>query len=273
MVIINMLEIFGYDFMQRAFISGMIVGLICPLIGMFIVVRRYSLLADTLAHVSLIGVAGAALFGINPILGALISSIIAAIGIEKFRSSKRVFNESILAVFLTGSLALALIILSMGQGQSINLISYLFGSIATVNSQDVLLVGILGMFVTLIIGILFKRLFLIAFDENIAEVSGINVKQINLILVITAAVTVSVSMRVVGVLLVGALMVIPVLTATQFKQGFTKTTIYALIFSLFSVVTGLFASFYLDLPGGATIVLVNILQLLLAILVNKSTTR
>lgn len=249
-----MLSIFQYDFMLRAFAAGIIISIIAPVIGIFLVVRRYSLLADTLAHVSFVGVATALLLGINPVAGALVVSGVTAIGIEKLRATRKLFGESILALFLSGSLAIAIILLGLADGLNVNIFTYLFGSITTVTESDIVIIGGFGLLVITVTTVLFKKFFLISYDEDMASASGEHVRILNSILLFLAAVTVSLSMRVVGTLLVGALMVIPVLTAVQFGKSFTKTTLLAIVFSCAAVVAGLFASFYLDLPSGGAIV-------------------
>jgi zinc transport system permease protein len=249
-----MLEIFQYDFMVRAFAAGLIIGLLAPVVGIFLVVKRYSLLADTLSHVSLVGVAAGVLFGFNPIGGALVASTIAAFGMEKLREKRQIFGESVLALFLSGSLAIALILLSLSNGLNVNIFSYLFGSITTVSASDLWIIGIFGAAVIVTVKILFKKLFLISFDEELAKANGLAVGVLNILLMVLAAIAVALSMRVVGTLLVGALMVIPVLTAIQFGKSFSKTLVLAVLTSLISVIVGLFSSFYLSLPSGAAIV-------------------
>lgn len=253
------LEIFQYDFMIRAFIAGLIVAVIAPLIGIFLVVRRFSLIADTLSHVSLVGIAFGLLLNINPVFTALITTLIASIGIEKIRKSKLIFEESVLAVFLSGSLATALIIVSFGHGFTVNLFSYLFGSITTVTQQD--LITILGFGIVSIFAVLlfYKELFLTSFDEDLAKVQGVNVSFFNTLLIALAAVAISLSMRIVGILLTSALMIIPVLTAMQWTKSFKSTLLLSIVFSVISVITGLFASYYLNLSAGGTIVEVTII--------------
>lgn len=253
-----MFEIFQYDFMIRAFAAGLMIAILAPMIGIFLVVKRYSLLADTLSHVSLVGVALSALLGINPMVGALVTSSVAAFGIEELRARRKLFGESLLALVLSGSLALAIILFGFTRGQSTSLLSILFGSITTVTSVDLGLIGVFGL---LVLGITlsgFKTFFLVAYDEELARANGVPVRLLNAVLVILAAITVSLSIRIVGTLLVGALMVIPVLTATQFKQSFFRTFLIALGGSFLSVVIGLFSSFYLDLPSGGSIVLTSL---------------
>jgi len=264
-----MLTIFQYDFMVRAFLAGLIVAVLAPCIGIFLVVKRYSLLADTLAHVSLVGVAAGVLLSINPIVGALIASVIAGLGIERLRTTRKLFGESILALFLSGSLAVAIILLALGHGLNVNISSYLFGSITTVTSGDLVITAILGLLVIASVLLLFKRFFIISYDEELAKANGLPVGALNLMLILMAAATVSISMRVVGILLVGALMVIPVLTATQYKTGFAKTAWLAVAFSLVSVIAGLFASFYLNLPSGGAIVASALILFGASLLINK----
>jgi len=256
--------------MIRAFIGGMAIAITAPLIGMFLVVRRYSLMADTLAHVSLVGVAFGILLGINPVLAALATSVLAAIGIEHIRAtSKYIFGESILALFLSGSLAIAAVLLSFARGFNVSLFSFLFGSITIVSPFDVYLILGVNTFVVFAVLLLYKELFFVSFDEETARAVGVPSVFINMVLVILTAVVVSLAMRIVGILLVGALMVIPVLAAMQFGKGFRYTVVFSIILSLFSVVVGLFLSFYLDLASGGTIVVVALSVFLLSFFLNR----
>jgi len=264
-----MIEIFQYDFMQRAFLAAVIIGVIAPVIGIFLVVKRYSLIPDTLSHVSLLGVAGSILLKINPIFGALAVSLLASLGMENLRGSKKIFGESILALFLSGSLALALILIGIAHGYNINFFSYLFGSISTVTNEDLSLMVVFSVIVIAMILVNYQKLFLISFDEEMASAAGILVKVYNLVLIALAAITVSLAMRVVGVLLVGALMVVPILSAMQYALSFARTQILAVVFSLAAIVVGLYLSFYIDLPSGGTIVAVALIFFVASYLVNR----
>lgn len=264
-----MLNIFQYDFMVRALIAGVIMAILAPTIGIFLVVRRYSLLADTLSHVSLVGVATGIISGTNPIIAAILASAIAAFGMEKLRQTRKIFSESVLALFLSGSLAIALIILGFSHGLNINIFSYLFGSITTVSSADLWVIGGFGLVAFFGTILLFKNFFVISYDEELAQANGLPVNFLNSIMMVLAAVTVSLSMRIVGVLLIGALMVIPVLTAIQFGKSFSKTFLYAIVSSLTSVIAGLFVSYYLDLPSGATIVVTALVLFALSLILNR----
>ena len=264
-----MLEIFQYSFMLRAFAAGTIIGIIAPLIGSFLVARRYSLIADSLSHVALAGVAIGLLTGIYPIYSAIAVAIIVALLIEHLRSSKRISGEMALAIFLSGGLAIAITLISLSSGFNVDLFSYLFGSITTVTTTDIWTISILGIATLLIIILLYKELFFISFDEESARVSGLPTKTINNILIILAAITVGLSMRIVGILLIGALMVIPVVTAIQLARSFKQSLGLASLLGLLSVIIGLFAAYYLNLPAGGAIVILALIFLLLAIMVRK----
>jgi zinc transport system permease protein len=251
-----MLEnIFQYSFIVRGLEAGIIIAVIAPAIGIFLVLKRYSLIADTLAHVSLAGIALGLLLGINPVLTALGAAVVASLGIERLRTSRQVYGESALALFLSGSLALAVVILSLAHGFNANLFSYLFGSIVTVTATDVWIILVLALVVILMLLIFYKPLIYVTFDEEAAKVSGVPVRRVNTILIILAALTVALAIPIVGVLLIAALIVIPVVTALQLKKSFMATIIYAEIFSILSVIAGIVASFYLNLSTGGTIVL------------------
>lgn len=258
-----MLEIFQYDFMIRAFLGGLIIALIAPMIGSFLVVRGYSLMADTLAHVSLAGVAIGLLTKTYPVVTAILASVGAVLLMELLRQKKQVSGESLLALFLSGSLAIAVVIVSIAKGFNINFFGYLFGNITTVSQGDLILMGSLGSLVFLTIILFFKEFYLTAFDEELAQASGLPVKRLNLIQMFLAAIMVSLSIRVVGVLLIGALMVIPVLTAMALGRSFKQTMFFAVIFSVISVLFGLTFSYYFDLASGGTIVLSALLMFFL----------
>lgn len=264
-----MLEIFEYSFMIRAFLAGSAIAILAPMIGTFLVLKRYSLFSDSLAHVALAGIAIGLISGIYPIITALICCVIAAIIIENLRGSGRVYSESALSLFLYGSFSIALILISLVHGFNSNLFSYLFGSITTVSDADIFIILGLALVVMVALLSLYKELFYIAFDEESAKVSGLPVKWINMILMALAAVTVSLSMRIVGILMVGALMVIPVLAALQIAKSFHSTFLFAIIFSLLSVIVGLILSFYTPIVPGGTIVLLSIIIFVLSFIIGS----
>lgn len=264
-----MFDIFQYSFITRGLEAGIIISLIAPLIGIFLVLRRYSLIADTLSHVSLAGVAIGLLLKINPIIVAVLASLTSSFAIEKLRLSKKVYGESALSIFLSGALALAIVLISLGHGFNVDLFSYLFGSIVTVKDSDVLIILGLGAIVFLMLVAFYKELTFVTFDEEAATVSGIPTKLINNILIILSALTVALSIPIIGVLLVSALVVIPVVTSLQLKKGFLQTIIYAEVFSVTAVLSGIFASFYLNLSTGGTIVLITLI-IFISVLILKN---
>ncbi|MFA5830792.1 MAG: metal ABC transporter permease [Candidatus Paceibacterota bacterium] len=250
------LDIFQYGFMVRGLEAGIIVALIAPLIGIFLVLRRYSLIADTLAHVSLAGIALGLMLGINPVYAAIGATTLSSVGIERLRTSKKIYGESALALFLSGSLAFGVVLLSIAKGFNINLLNYLFGSIVTVTMGDIYVMAVLAAIVSLALFLFYKELVYISFDEEAAMAGGIPVQFINFLLILLAALVVSLSIPIVGILLISALMVIPVITALQFKKGFTQTILCSEIISVFSVIFGIICAFYFNLSTGGTIVLV-----------------
>lgn len=249
------INIFQYSFMVRALIAGGVIAVITPVIGTFLLTKRYSLFADALSHVSLAGVALGFLFGVSPLLAAIAVTVIAAIILEKLRHDQKIPGEAALAMFLSGGLALAVTLISAAHGLNVNILSYLFGSIATVQLTDVVIITVLSTFVLVILASFYKELLYISFDEETATVSGLPVRLFNVVLMVLTAITVTVSMQIIGVLLVGALMVIPVITATQIARSFKQIIGYSIIFSLFSVIVGLVISYYFDLAAGGAIVL------------------
>lgn len=264
-----MLSIFQYDFIVRGIEAGLIAAVIAPLIGIFLVLRRYSLIADTLSHVSLAGIALGLLLGINPLLSGLAVALAASLGIDRLRSTQRVYGESALAIFLSGSLALAIILLSLGKGLNANLFGYLFGSIVTVRTVDVYTIAALAVLVIVMVVLFYKELVLVTFDEEVARVSGMRTGLVNTLLIMLAAFTVSLSIPIVGVLLISALIVIPVVTALQLGKSFLPTILYAEIISCLSVLAGIVLSFYLDVSTGGTIVLLMVLIFLAVLFAKK----
>jgi zinc transport system permease protein len=264
-----MLDIFSYSFMLRAFAAGITIGLVAPLIGCFLVAKRYSLIADSLAHVSLAGVAIGVVLSFNPILSALGVAVLVALLIERLRIGRLLSGEVALAMFLSSGLAVAVVLIGLARNRQVDLFSYLFGSITTVTNQDLWIILPLGALIIGFIGLLYKELAYLAFDDESAQVSGLPTRFLNQTLVILAAVTVVLSLRIVGGLLIGALMVIPVASAMQVSRSFRQTVFYAMSLGLVAVVAGLFFSFYLNTAAGGTIVLISLLLFGMSLLWRK----
>ena len=264
------MEIFEYDFMQRAFIAGMIVAVIASIGGSFVVLKRYSLIAETLAHSALVGVAIGLVAGVSPIAVAVGFALISAWSIEYLRSYFNIYSDSILAIFLSGSLALAILIVSLAGAFNTSLFGYLFGSILSVSTEELWVMGGAGMVALLLLLGFYKEFYFIAFDEEVAQVSGIKVVFFNFLLITIVAVIVALSIRVVGTLLIGALMVIPTVSALQYRKGFAVTIWLALCFSLVAVIAGMFLSYYFALPSGAIIVICILLIFIISLLLNRT---
>ncbi len=264
-----MLEMFEYEFMQRAFIAGIFIATLASLSGTFIVLRRYSLISETLAHSALVGVAVGLVAGYNPLWIAVVVAIASAWLIEYLRSSFALYSDAILAILLSGSLAVAVIIVSLGGAFNNSLFSYLFGSILSISDSDVMTIIIFGSLSLLFLLLFSKELYFIAYDEEVAKTSGVKVKSLNFLLVTVVAIIIALSIRVVGSLLIGALMVIPTVAALQYRVGFRATMLISLFFALFSVVFGMMLSYYFSLPSGATIVLAVITIFIISLFINN----
>jgi len=264
-----MLEIFDYQFMINAMIVGLIIAVLASVSGSFMVLRRYSLMTETLAHSALVGVAVGIISNTSPIWMAVLASVLSAWIIEYLRSVYKLYSDAVLSLFLSGSLALAVIIVSLAGAFNSSLFSYLFGSILAVTGEDLLLIGAVGCISLLLLFLFYRELYFIAFDEEVARVSGIRVTWLNFMLVTIVAVIIALSIRIVGTLLIGALMVIPTIAAQRFRVGFAKTVLLSLIFAIGSVLLGIIVSFYLSLPSGATIVMFVLLIFILSLVVNR----
>ncbi|MDD2906810.1 MAG: metal ABC transporter permease [Sulfurimonas sp.] len=264
-----MLEMLEYEFMQRALIAGMLIALLASISGTFVVLKRYSMISETLAHSALVGVAVGLVAGFNPLWIAVLVAILSAWLIEYLRSSFSLYSDAILAILLSGSLAIAVIIVSLGGAFNNSLFSYLFGSILAVSNEDVFTILFFGTLALALLLVFAKELYFIAYDEEVAKTSGIKVKFLNFLLVTVVAIIIALSIRIVGSLLIGALMVIPTVAALQYRVGFLKTMFLSVAFALLSVISGMTLSFYFSLPSGATIVLCVLSLFIISLVVNK----
>lgn len=263
------MEIFQYDFMIKAFIAGILIAILISSLSIFVVVKRYAMLSDTLAHISLLGVAIGFLFETSTITMAIIASSIAAILIEYVKSYKKLYSDSVLSIFLSASLAISIIIVSLSNSFTTSLFDYLFGSIVAINDEDIMIIISFFIITLIFIGFYYQKLLLISFDEELAISSGVNVKLVNLIFTGLIGAMVAISIKIIGTLLIGALMIIPVISAICLKQSFIKTWILSAIFGILSVIIGLTLSFYVSIPSGATIVIVLLFFFLIMLLISK----
>ncbi|MCL6634364.1 MAG: metal ABC transporter permease [Peptococcaceae bacterium] len=262
------MEIFQYGYMNKAILAGVVVGVTCPSIGLFIVLRRLSLIADALSHISLAGVAAGLLSGTHPVLSASLFSVGGAILIEKLRENYRNYSELSIAIMLSAGLALGAVLLSLGQGFNAGVLGFLFGSIVLIGNTDFWLILGIGTFALGLIALFFKELYFITFDEEAAAAAGVAVRAISTGFTVLTALTIAISMRVVGILLVSSLMVLPVASGLQLARSFKEAFFLSIVFSLTAVLGGIFASFYLNLAPGGAIILTSV-TLLLSVLAGK----
>lgn len=251
------MTLLDYDFMQRALVAALLVGLAAPAVGVFLVQRRLSLMGDGLGHVALTGVALGFLLGTAPVLTAVVVATIGAVVIELVRQYGRTSGDVALALMFYGGIAGGVLLIGLSDGgTNANLLSYLFGSLTSVSPGDLALIAGLSLVVLGTVAALGRELFAVSYDEEHARVAGLPVVALNLCLAVLAAVTVTVAMRVVGLLLVSALMVVPVATAQQLVRGFRATVVVALAVGVVASVSGVAGSFYADTAPGALIVVI-----------------
>jgi zinc transport system permease protein len=267
------MSIFSQQFMQYAFAAGAIVGVLAPTVGFFLVQRRLSLIGDGIGHVAFAGVAAGYLLGISPVATALVGSVLGAVGIEWLRSQRPAAGDQALAFFFYTGIALGVVLISAAKALNANLFAFLFGSILTVSRSDLILVGILGVVGIAVIGLLYRGFLATALDEEGARVSGVPVVMLNVLLAGLVGVTIAVSMRIVGILLIAALMVLPVLTASRIARSVRETLVLAMAIGVGSVFVGLFAAYYFDLAPGGAIVLTAAASLLVATLLQLADRR
>lgn len=257
-----LLDVLSYGFMQKALIAGISVAIICSFMGTFLVLRRYALFGDGIAHVAFGGISVGLFLGVAPLWSAFVVSVLGGLGLQKLRSSTKISGDAAVAVILVSGLAVGVTLVSASGGFSVDLFSFLFGSILLISLEDTITIiaisaGIVGML------LVFQKQFLhISFNEEQAKVAGLNVTMLNYLFVVIAAVTVVTSMRLVGILLISALIVIPNLSAMLFGKGFKKTIVISVSMSVVSVVVGIFLSYYLNLAPSGMIVLTAVALLL-----------
>ncbi len=252
------LDILSYGFMQRALLTGIVISITCSMIGLFLVLKRYSLFGDALSHVAFGGIALGFFLNVYPIWTALAVSVSTALGITKLRKSTKISGDAAIAVLLSSGFAMGVLLISASHGFTIDLFSFLFGSILLTSMQDALLIVAVscGVIVTLIA--IRKPLIHFTFDEEQAKVHGIPVEKLNYLFVALAAVTVIATMRLVGVLLISALIVVPNITSIMMGKGFKKTMMISISLSVSAVIAGITISYYFNLAPAGTIVMLMV---------------
>jgi zinc transport system permease protein len=246
---------FEFEFMRLAFLAGAVVGVLAPVVGFFLVQRQMSLIGDGIGHVAFAGVALGYLIGVSPVWTALLAAVAGAVAIEWLRARRKAAGDQALAlVFYTG-IAGGVVLISSAGALNANLVSYLFGSILTVTRTDLTRIALLGLGSLILVAVLLRSLLAVAIDEEGARVSGLPVPVLNGAVSLLAALTIGISMRIVGILLIAALMVLPVIAAQRVAWSLRSTMALSIGIGLSSVLAGLTISYYGNLPPGGTIVL------------------
>ena len=264
------LEALSYTFMQKALVAGIAVGIICSFMGTFLVLRRYSLFGDGIAHVAFGGISVGLFLGVFPLWTAFIVSIFGGLGLQKLRQSTKISGDSAVAVVLVSGLAVGVILVSSSGGFSVDLFSFLFGSILLISNEDTIMILAIsaGIIATLT---LFQKQFLhLTFNEEQAKLGGLRTTLLNYAFVVLASITVVTSMRLVGILLISALIVVPNITAMMFGKGFKKTVFISMGIAVISVVSGILVSYSFNVAPSGTIVVIAV-GILVGTLILKST--
>ncbi|EJD87178.1 metal ABC transporter permease [Staphylococcus epidermidis] len=266
----------NFDFIRYSLISGLLIGFIAPLIGAFIVVRRLSLIADALSHVTLGGIS----FGmflltiipvfsvINPMWFGILFAVIGALLIEKLRTSFSNYQEIAIPIIMSAGIALSAIFISLADGFNQEIVGLLFGSISAVNISDLTTIIIITIIVLIFIVLFYKELFILSFDEEYSKVIGIP-KWIQFLFIVIVAMVISASMRVVGILLVSALITLPIAISMRITKGFKQLIVLSVILGELSVILGLIIAFYMNISPGGVIVVLLVLMLILTMIIQK----
>ena len=266
----------NFDFIRYSLISGLLIGFIAPLIGAFIVVRRLSLIADALSHVTLGGIS----FGmflltiipvfsvINPMWFGILFAVIGALLIEKLRTSFSNYQEIAIPIIMSAGIALSAIFISLADGFNQEIVGLLFGSISAVNISDLTTIIIITIIVLIFIVLFYKELFILSFDEEYSKVIGIP-KWIQFLFIVIVAMVISASMRVVGILLVSALITLPIAISMRITKGFKQLIALSVILGELSVILGLIIAFYMNISPGGVIVVLLVLMLILTMIIQK----
>lgn len=250
-----MMEMLHYSFMQRALVAAILAGILCSIIGVYVVLRKLSFIGAGISHSAFGGVALGFLLGLNPVITAIPFSIAIAAAIGLVSKRGRISEDVSIGIFFPTAMALGLVFVGIAHSYNVDLFGYLFGSILAVSTSDLWMIGILGFIVLATVALLFKELFFVSFDEELAKVSGLPVEKLYYLLLCLIAVTVVISIKIVGIILVAALLVIPAATAFQLTNNFRPMMLISASLGALSGILGLLLSYRFDLPSGATIVL------------------
>jgi zinc transport system permease protein len=268
-----MFELFQYHFIQKALIAGCFIAVLCSTLGVFLVLKRLSLIGDGLAHVTFGSVAVGLLLHSQPIYTAVPLVALSSLGILKLTERARLYGDTAIGIVSSLGIASGVILVSISGGYNVDLFSYLFGSILSISNTEVITSIVLSVIVMLMVLLFYNELASITFDEEMAKMSGIKTRRINEILVVLTALTVVLAMKVVGIMLVSALLILPASAALQTAKSFKATIITAGAIAVFSVISGIWISFAANLPSGGTIIIINFIIFMLMFGYSKNVLR
>lgn len=256
----GLMEILSYGFLQRALIGGSLIAVLCSILGIFLVLRRFSLIGDGLAHVTFGSVALALFMGFNSIfmtLAAIPCVLLASVGILKLTDKAKIYGDTAIGIVSSLGIAIGVLLASKAGGFNVDLFSYLFGNILSINRAELAIAAVLFVLVVVSVVLFYNELFATTFDIELAQSSGILTHRINMVLVLLTALTVVLAMKVVGIMLISALLILPAVSALQLARSFKTAILTSAFIGVVTVVSSIFLSLALNLPTGATIVLVN----------------
>jgi zinc transport system permease protein len=270
MIDMDIFAVLQYEFIRRAFIAGSFIALVCSILGVLLVLRRLSLIGDGLAHVTFGSVAIGLLLRQHPVFVAIPIAMVSSLGILKLMQKASLYGDAAIGIVSSLGIAGGVIIASLSGGFNVDLFSFLFGNILAISRAEVVTSIILSLIVLSVVFLFYNEYFSTTFDEEFASISGINVRRINSLLVLLTGITVVLTMKVVGIMLTSALLILPAVTALQIAKSFRNTMILSSISGILSVIVGIYSSFLLNLPTGATIVMVNFLFFITAFLSRRA---
>lgn len=259
MNITSIFKLLSYAFVQRALIVGLLIAISSSFLGIFLVLRKYSMIGDGLAHVSFATVALALVLNQSPLIISIPIVSLASLLILKLSEENRIGGDAAIGLIASTSLAIGVFITSVSNGFSVDLSSYLFGSILIIAQSDVYLSLVLTVLIVLLVLVFYQDLFAMTYDLDYAKVSGRKTKRLNQLLSILTAITIVLGIRVVGTMLISSLIIFPTVSALRLSKGFKSTIIWAVIIAIISVMSGILISVTLDFPTGSSIVLINAL--------------
>jgi len=268
---------FQFDFLRYSLYTALMIGFLAPVVGVFLVVRRMSLMADALSHITLTGIAFSLLLGrhftffagLNPIYMGMFFSVSGALFIERLRQVYTYYKELAIPIILSAGIGIGVVFISLADGFNNDLFNYLFGSVVAIGQTDFRVVVVLTILVTAVLILFYKELFFLSFDEDQAVISGLPKQFLHLLFMVLVALVIGISMQIVGILLVSALMTLPVASAMRWAKGFKQMFLFSVLFGEISVITGLVIGFHLDLAPGGTIVMTNVLLLIGSIVLSR----